>query len=475
MQAGSGTMAVSPPHARPRPAVTEAPMLSARRLRAIIFIEGFCSLGAEVLALRQLVPQVGSSIVVTAPTIGVFLLALALGYQTGARARDGWQAAVSRNFLVAALLTGAGLSGRTVDTLAAGMGSPVAAAVILVACVLGPIAWLLGQTVPLLTNLIHHERAGASSGQALYHSTLGSFLGSVVLSLGVMPWLGVSAAVAICAGLLGVGHLLAARPGRGVRRIGAAVTGAAVAVALLPRPGVLAETPYADYAVEPVRIDGMLRPRLMRNNGSPASLIDESEPPRHARYVERIRRLLVEDLGLRQRDILVLGAGGFTLSHRETANRYTYVDIDPAIRDLAQQHFLREPMAGTFLAEDARTFVTRTAQIFDAVVVDVYGSHTAIPGHLVTLGFWSSLRRVVAPQGVVVANLLLDASLESDHARHLLATIERVYGRCSVEVLQRRQPLANVIVTCRADTTDRPVRLYTDERQTADLDRLRGP
>ena len=51
----------------------------------IVFIEGFCSLGAEVIALRRLVPHIGSSIVVTAPTIGFFLLALALGYASGAK------------------------------------------------------------------------------------------------------------------------------------------------------------------------------------------------------------------------------------------------------------------------------------------------------------------------------------------------------------------------------------------------------
>ena len=54
-------------------------------LYLIVFIEGFCSLGAEVIALRRLVPHVGSAIVVTAPTIGLFLLALALGYAAGAR------------------------------------------------------------------------------------------------------------------------------------------------------------------------------------------------------------------------------------------------------------------------------------------------------------------------------------------------------------------------------------------------------
>lgn len=39
--------------------------MSPRRRFAIVFIEGFCSLGAEVIALRQIVPHMGSSIVVT--------------------------------------------------------------------------------------------------------------------------------------------------------------------------------------------------------------------------------------------------------------------------------------------------------------------------------------------------------------------------------------------------------------------------
>ncbi|TXT27717.1 MAG: hypothetical protein FD131_3658, partial [Rhodocyclaceae bacterium] len=62
---------------------------------AIVFIEGFCSLGAEVIALRRLVPHIGSSIVVTAPTIGFFLLALALGYASGAKVAGNYLAIVA--------------------------------------------------------------------------------------------------------------------------------------------------------------------------------------------------------------------------------------------------------------------------------------------------------------------------------------------------------------------------------------------
>jgi predicted membrane-bound spermidine synthase len=144
-------------------------------LYLIVFIEGFCSLGAEIIALRRLVPQVGSAIVVTAPTIGLFLLALALGYGSGARVSERFTAVVARNFLISALLVGLGLARITVDGLFSLVQPTWLAYLLLIGGVLCPLAWLLGQTVPVLTNLIKHMRAGEASGYALYWSTLGSF------------------------------------------------------------------------------------------------------------------------------------------------------------------------------------------------------------------------------------------------------------------------------------------------------------
>ena len=180
-------------------------------LYTIVFIEGFCSLGAEVIALRRLVPHIGSSIVVTAPTIGFFLLALALGYAAGAKVTGNYTAIVARNFLIAAALAGVGLAGVSVDWMFAHLQPVLVAYLFFIGGVLCPLAWLLGQTVPILTNLMKHARTGEASGLALYWSTLGSFLGSVSLSLLVMQWLGVSAAVFACALGLVIGSLLLAQ------------------------------------------------------------------------------------------------------------------------------------------------------------------------------------------------------------------------------------------------------------------------
>ena len=183
-------------------------MLTPRQLFLIVFIEGFCSLGAEVLALRQLILHVGSSIVVTAPTIGFFLLALALGYAFGrAGNRTLWRGggAEFSRFSLHRCRRPCGQQRRR-DLCPSRLRSSLYG--VFIAGVVCLLAWLLGQTVPVLTNLMRHERVGEKAGFALYWSTLGSFLGPVTLSPVVMQWLGVSAAVIVVATLLFAGALI---------------------------------------------------------------------------------------------------------------------------------------------------------------------------------------------------------------------------------------------------------------------------
>ena len=438
---------------------------------AIVFIEGFCSLGAEVIALRRLVPHVGSSIVVTAPTIGFFLLALALGYASGGKVAGNYLNIVARNFLIAAALAGIGLAGISVDWMFAHLQPVLVAYLVFIGGVLCPLAWLLGQTVPILTNLMKTGRTGEASGMALYWSTLGSFLGSLSLSLLVMQWLGVSAAVFACALGLLVGTLLLARHDLKMLVFSGLV--AIIAAGFNLQHEVTADTAYAEYVIGPVDLPAQKDPRAFWVNKSTASLLDDSEPPNYTRYIRHLRQILLDDLGFKGKDILVLGAGGFTLSHREPLNRYTYVDIDPAIRSIAEKHFLREPARGEFIADDARRFVASSERRFDAVVVDVYSSHTSIPSHLVTREFWAGTRRVLKPDGVLLANLILDGKLESPYARNLLATIDSVFGRCAVDVLHKAKALANVEISCFASSRPGATGIYIDEKNRADLDRAR--
>jgi len=447
-------------------------------LMFVVFIEGFASLGVEVIALRRLVPHVGSSITVTAPTIGLFLAALAMGYWSGGRVKDCFLERVLRNFLFAAFLAGVGLSGVVVQAIFAGIGQPVVSYLVFMACVVCPPAWLLAQTVPLLTNLIDHERAGAASGAALTASTAGSVLGASVLSLVVMQLLGVSAAVLLCCATLCVGVAIGARPPRRWAPVANATLLLAVLAwfNLVPKFNTL-ETAYADYRTVTVGSGGLpptyrAPGRVFMVNEQRASMLDAGVPARRAPYIERMHRMIVDELQLKGKQVLVLGAGGFTLSAGDTTNHYTYVDIDPNIRAVAERDFLKDPINGDFIVDDARRFVAQTDRHFDAIVVDVYSSHASIPGHLVTAEFWRALSRALTSEGMVMINLVLDNKLRAPFARGVLATIEQGLGRCAVEVLDRSQPIGNVAVFCQPHATPLSVvSIYTDERNSVDRDR----
>jgi spermidine synthase len=140
---------------------------------------------------------------------------------------------------------------------------------------------------------------------------------------------------------------------------------------------------------------------------------------------------------------------------------------------IAEKHFLHAAITGEFIADDARRFIATTERRFDAVLVDVYSSHTSIPSHLVTREFWAGTRRALKPDGVLLANLILDGKLESPYARNLLATIESEYGRCAVDVLHKGKPVSNVEVICFASSRASKTGIYVDEKNQADLDRVR--
>ena len=185
-------------------------------------------------------------------------------------------------------------------------------------------------------------------------------------------------------------------------------------------------------------------------NNQVASLIDDSEPPQYARYVQHLRRILLDDLRFKERDVLVLGAGGFTLSHRERTAIPTSISIRPsaplpnatfcASRPAAVRRHRRTPLRD------------RNHAAYDAVVVDVYSSRSSIPNHLVTREFWRDTRHAEARRR--------DAGQPDPRrpvspaaTRNLLATIESAYGRCASKCWAKAATSSNVIVTCFAGET----------------------
>jgi spermidine synthase len=110
------------------------------------------------------------------------------------------------------------------------------------------------------------------------------------------------------------------------------------------------------------------------------------------------------------RRILVVGLGGGSMPmylHRHFPRVHVdVVDTDPAVVAVAREYFgYREDARLATHVGDGRAFIEHAAAgQYDIVILDAYGSES-VPVHLATQEFLGAVRRVLADDGVVVANL----------------------------------------------------------------------
>jgi spermidine synthase len=95
------------------------------------------------------------------------------------------------------------------------------------------------------------------------------------------------------------------------------------------------------------------------------------------------------------------------------------VEIDPAVTELAMKYFaLKKNPRLSIYHEDARTFLKTTQKQYDAIFGDAFSAH-AVPYHLTTREAVERMYQKLAPEGVVIVNLI--ASIEGDAGKFLRA------------------------------------------------------
>lgn len=467
--------------------------MSPTLLLIIILIEGFITISAEILTIRQLLPLAGSSVIVTSLIIGVFLLFLAYGYRRGGQYKENYIGILKRNFSLSTLWLGIGLSYVFIylffEIFQKYFHSYVIAALIsYLLLITAPLVYILGQTVPITMNLVRQSlTTGATGGKILHLSTIGSFLGAVITSLILMNFLGVAWTVFINSCLLAalVVILFSDKARDSIRLIILAVI-----LVLVYRFNVVVEhqsfvatNSYANYEVLTDENKGT---KLLRINDSASSFLDAKK---HAfPYIELIKGILFKHLMMRNKDILILGAGGFTLSAESSfGNRCTYVDIDNDIAKIVQNHFLK-PIEGQFVAEDARVYLTNTPIKYDAIVSDVYSNYRSIPAHLLTQEYFSLVNQALKSDGTAIINIVARPTLKDDYSKIVYNTIFSVFKRCMVIPIHYTTDVSNIVYVCgkysenlegksiEGKSSDaksenkRSEAVYTDDLNTATLD-----
>ncbi len=438
----------------------------------IILIEGFVTISVEMLAIRQLIPFFGSSVIITSIIIGIFLLFLALGYWRGGFIKNNFLIKMSKNFAIALLLIGFGFSYVFIHlfvyffTITLNL-SHLRILVLFLLLVLAPIIFLLGQTVPLTTNLFNQAQTVAGiSGRALFLSTIGSFLGAIITTLVLFHYFGIGFSVFFnCLLLLILIFHITLKVDRSLLPILvlAVITGIIYLLNVNFEKLTFVKTNnYANYQVETQGLN-----RMLRINNSNSSLITVNK--KGYEYIEKIKDILFRQLKLTNKDILVIGAGGFTLSYEKTyGNVFDYVDVDSNIKNIAEKYYLSDKIKGRFYGIDGRLFLNKNHKQYDVIISDAYTTSHSIPAALVTREYFYQIKHALKPGGLFLANIIANPYFSDIYSRAIHNTISQVFHYCAVVPLSWDNQPTNIIYVCpNKKTIDK---FYSDDLSTVTLD-----
>jgi spermidine synthase len=391
-------------------------------LALVVFVVGSASLGSEIAAARLLAPYFGASTTVWANTIATVLVALSVGYWLGGRLADrhplhrhmsalvlGAAVGLAAVPFVARPFLDAAVSALSDISAGAFLGSLLGVLVL----VAGPVL-LLGAVAPYAIRLSLTELAtsGATAGRLYAISTAGSLVGTFVAALLLIPFAGTRRTFLIFAFALALVAAL------GMRRRWLVVPLALAGLIALPT-GQIKPLDTAGGARVVYETDTQYQyARVVEQPDGTRSLELNEGLARHSLY--RPGSYLTGDywdgflvaprtaLHAPPKRLAILGnAAGTTArayGHYFPDTRIDAVEIDGKVTDIGRRWFdMRAPHLRTF-AEDARPYLRRTGERYDAIFIDAY-RQPYIPFYLATSEFFRLCRERLTPGGVVVINV----------------------------------------------------------------------
>lgn len=459
-------------------------MRSRQLLYLIIFLEGFMVLGAELTAIRQLVPFVGGTTDIVSVVIAAVLVPLAFGYEAGGRFRQHTKGGqrmtlrkkLLRNITAAAIVFALGLSYVTMEIFFSGlvhMGlmHPLLQCILYCALFLVAPVYLLGQTIPLMMHYFPKANRAKTTGLVLFFSTVGSFLGSVLSTLVIMPFFGVNSVVMVLCAITMLMVFLLLKHKLDFYII---LAGMFFAVAVfLNSPGMMAAFHIAhnnQYNTSMIVPGDLGQSRVLALNRSISAKFAEN-PDLRFDYIKYAEDQFIEPIADGKeppRSILVIGAGGFTFGLNDRHNHYTYVDIDRDLKKVAEEKFLKRKLGPNkhFAAKDARVFVRQAAEKYDLIFLDAYTNLHNIPAQLITQEFFRDVKSLLTPGGRVVFNAISSPTLGDRYSTGINATFSSVFPNVTRQVVQpfdawRNKP-ANILYIYYNDAPQ--VAPYTDNK-----------
>lgn len=391
-----------------------------------MFVIGAGALGVEIAAVRLLAPYFGASEVVWANTIGVVLVALAIGYWWGGKLGDRHprMSALCTSVLLAAGLTAmlpfvarpllnTGVD--ALDSINAGafVGSLLATLVLLAipVLVMGTISpWALRIGIERVDKL----QAGALAGRLYAIGTAGSLIGTLVSALLLIPAIGTKRTFLFFALLMALVAMVGIT--REWRLRAAAVPLAILLLLAIPPGGIKGKATTGTVIFEDETHTQYARV-IERTDGTRVLELNEGQA-RHSVY--KPGTVLTDDywdaplvlpLGVNGEppaNIAVLGNAAGTVArayaHFFPETKVDGVELDGELADVGRRYFDLGDRNFRDHTADARPYLRATDKKYDSMLLDAY-RQPYIPFYLTTREFFELTAARLNPGGTLMINV----------------------------------------------------------------------
>jgi spermidine synthase len=394
-----------------------------------VFFSGLASLAVEFAASRLLENYFGSSNLVWASIIGLILIYLTAGYFVGGNwaDRSPKYSTLYKILAWAALAVGLiplisrpilRLAANAFDSLQLGVlfGSFTAVMILLIV----PIT-LIGTASPFAIRLAIEDttQAGKISGRIYAISTLGSFIGTFLPVLVLIPTVGTYRTFLVISSLLMVIALIGICLVQGWRKLLVFLWMPVILILLFTfgvigaaktTPGLVYETESAYNYIQVIKQDGFTMLRL--NEGQGIHSIYKADTYNYNGTWEQVLSapffnqapITTGEI----KDVAIVGlAAGTTAKELAAAFPNVEIDgieIDPKIIAVGQKYFAMNEPNLNIIIQDGRWALSHSNKKYDIISIDAYRP-PYIPASLTTQEFFRIVRNHLKPNGVMVINV----------------------------------------------------------------------
>jgi spermidine synthase len=423
----------------------------------VVFIASFCTLVIELVAGRIMAPYVGVSLYTWTSIIGVVLAGISIGAYLGGLIADRYPRSSTLGWLL--FLSGLGaffISPLTNLVGAAQFQTSLMIRILLITTIIFLVpSCLLGMISPVVVKLTLNnlEKTGNVVGKIYAFSTLGSILGTFATGFFLISWMGTRqilftmGIILILSALVFGGFFVRKKVLALFFIVFIPLIGAFYGYAFKPP---LDEETY--FFKESNYYTIKLKRDTTRSGGEPleALILDhlvhsytDLNDPLYLEY-EYIR--IYEEMVRWQADkrrsfkALFIGGGGYTLP-RFIEAKYPQVgidvvEIDPDITRVVKSYLgVSEDTRIRSFNEDGRWFVMNSKEqgSYDFIFGDAFND-LSIPYHLTTKEFAMQLKRLLKPDGLLLANVI-DSFKKGAFMPSYIRTLEEVFGKGNVHLI----------------------------------------